>query len=38
MEYIEGDVLRDAWDTFSEGQQRAVIVQLKAFMAEVRVF
>jgi tRNA A-37 threonylcarbamoyl transferase component Bud32 len=36
MEYIEGDVLRDVWDTMSLEEKEEVVGQLRGYMDELR--
>lgn len=36
MEYIEGDVLRDVWETMTEEEQEEIISQLRGSMEELR--
>lgn len=35
MEYIEGDALSDVWDSLELGPQQKIVVQLRAYMAEL---
>jgi tRNA A-37 threonylcarbamoyl transferase component Bud32 len=36
MEYIEGDVLRDVWDTISLEEKEEIVGQLRGYIDELR--
>lgn len=37
MEYVEGDVLRDVWDTMPSIQQQGIMSQLRDYLQELRL-